>query len=76
MRSTGAVVLLYLSRVGELLVFIPLGERSAEAFVNRIYEGELLGFMGVVVTVILLEGPEGTPTLMEDGVPIHTPHVS
>lgn len=32
--------------------------------------------MGIVATAILLEDPDGTPTLMEDGAPIHTARVS
>ena len=43
------------------LVFMPKSQRSAKDFVEVVYNGELIHFMGRV--------PEGV--LMEDGAPFH-----
>jgi hypothetical protein len=54
------------------LVVIPPGQRKAVDFIDIVYEGALLGFVGAVSYDILLNDPEGVPVLMEDGAPIHT----
>ncbi|MBW0580385.1 hypothetical protein O181_120100 [Austropuccinia psidii MF-1] len=57
------------------LVFLPLGQRSAANFIEKIYKPGLLSFYKELIDAVVAKNYDQL-TLMEDGAPIHMAQVS